>query len=225
MNMKQTTAHTWIRVDKDPGRLNFHDNFDDLTFRHHEFKRVPNPPKEKFDFYRTVLKSSSNKFLNKNSKFCKACGIESQDLLSMAMIWACNFIGLYEEQGKDIENKKKLHHYLAQRFYQYRHYMEKRNLSLGLAGDKKAEFSEVHDDSSVPSYEETRIPSDQELLVAPKDQLIEAMVKMKNQLPHSEFIKKLLLATNNKHLKSKEKKKMHCKINDYVSRYAVQLEA
>jgi hypothetical protein len=209
----------WLRVKNDPGRLKFKDNFEDLTFRHCEFNKTANPSTEKFDFYKDVIRSSTSKFLFKNCKFCLACGIDISDLRSMAQIWMCNFCGLYEKANEDSDNKKKFHSYLTQRFIQYRQYMEKRCLSLGITNKNREAFALLSETkaNSIPSYEEIRIPTDKEFLTGSKKEIKSFLVKATESLDHAGIIKKMWLAANNQSFSHKERSKMIKKLINHVS--------
>ena len=97
--------------------LHYHDNFELISFRHCEFRRVPNPPPAELAQYDKVVAGACYRFFQKNIALCDRNGIELEDLETYAKIWTCNYLGLYKvaiETKND--NIRKLRVHLGQRF-------------------------------------------------------------------------------------------------------------
>lgn len=91
-----------------------------VSFRHNEFRRVGNPPPHKIVEYKKVYTLAVSHFTGTNFYNCKNLGIEKGDLETHAMVWTCNYIGLYEVQDPaPNENEKRLYSYIQQRLYNH----------------------------------------------------------------------------------------------------------
>lgn len=102
-------------------KLSNGEDFDLATFRHTEFRRVPNPAPEKLASYQWLINQASKEFFSRQQWRCQDHGLEIDDLKSLAAVWTTNFIGLYERSNlSQTENDKLLHTYLIQRFNEYR---------------------------------------------------------------------------------------------------------
>jgi hypothetical protein len=108
-------------VDRGPIPKHKAEDFDDVAWRHSEFRRVPNPPAWKLKAYEDVIGKTSWKFYRWNTTTCQDHGLDVDDLKSYARVWTCNYIGMYQiSDDVDNENKRFLSNYLQQRFNELR---------------------------------------------------------------------------------------------------------
>lgn len=73
-------------------RLNSKDNFDLISFRHREFRAVPNPPDGAIEQYESVIHTTCTSFLKK-FPFLRWIGFEVEDLKTYGRVWATIFVG------------------------------------------------------------------------------------------------------------------------------------
>lgn len=104
--------------------------FDLVAFRHREFRKCPNPSPEEWKDYMSVIEVAIKRFYSTNYTFLKQQGMELQDLTSFAMVWATNYIKLYQDSTKDlVQNRKLMHAHLKQRFSEFRTLLYKKGRS------------------------------------------------------------------------------------------------
>lgn len=102
-------------------KLNFHTDFELVSMRHCEFRRVPNPSKADLTHYKGVIERTAWAFLRSNYDLCAGHGLEIGDLVTYAQVWTCNYLGLYVVPSPtNNDNEKKLHYHLMQRFSNFR---------------------------------------------------------------------------------------------------------
>jgi hypothetical protein len=120
-----------IGPDGKPFRPRFDEaEFDLVAFRHREFRKCPDPSPEEWKDYMSVIEVAIKRFYTTNYTFLKQNGMELQDLTSFAMVWATNYIKLYQDSTKDIiQNRKLMHAHLKQRFSEFRTLLYKKNRS------------------------------------------------------------------------------------------------
>lgn len=75
----------------DRGVDNNDDDFELFTFRHKELRRSPNPPPAFFEEYKGVVRRCVNNFYYPNQKFCLRIGLDRDDLMSYAWLYATIF--------------------------------------------------------------------------------------------------------------------------------------
>lgn len=104
--------------------------FDLVAFRHREFRKCPNPTPQEWRDYMSVIEVAIRRFYSTNYTLLKQQGMELQDLTSYAMVWAVNYIKLYVDSEKDLEqNRKLMHAHLKQRFAEFRALLYKKGQS------------------------------------------------------------------------------------------------
>lgn len=104
-----------------PKKLNFHNDFELVSMRHSEFRRVPNPTTADMKHYKGVIERTAWAFLRSNHELCVGHGLEIGDLITYAQVWTCNYLGLYVVPSPtNNDNEKLLHCHLMQRFSNFR---------------------------------------------------------------------------------------------------------
>lgn len=102
-------------------------DFELVAMRHSEFRRAPNPPATKMAEYEDVISKAVWKFYRKNTQTCMDHVMGVDDLRTYAQIWSCNYIALYEVKDAPlIDRERFLAQYLGQRFYEFRHQLDKK---------------------------------------------------------------------------------------------------
>lgn len=110
--------------------LCYNDNFELVSFRHKEFRRVPNPDPEELLQYEKIMRQASFRFLNMNQQRCRMNSLFVDDLMTYARVWTCNYLGLYKvAKVSNNDNVKKLRAYLKQRFAEFATMIEKKERS------------------------------------------------------------------------------------------------
>lgn len=100
-----------------PRKLHYKDEEVLVAIRHNEFRRAPNPPKNRWEQYRLTMEKTSWAFLRLNFELCARHGLGIDDLLSYARCWTVNFCAGYETPTPVYcDNERKLYAYLRQRF-------------------------------------------------------------------------------------------------------------
>lgn len=99
-----------------PKNLSTVSDFELVSFRHKELRRVPNPAPEEIAKYHKFLESICWNFIKMNAALCSAVGLEHGDLMTYAMVYTTTFIGLYEKKDADHdENVRLLTTYVRQK--------------------------------------------------------------------------------------------------------------
>lgn len=98
-------------------KLRYDDNFELVSMRHREFRRVPNPEAKDITAYNKVVYKAIKRFMGINAVICRRNGVEFEDLRSYARVWTCNYLGLFKVANPtENDNERKLYAYLNQRF-------------------------------------------------------------------------------------------------------------
>lgn len=101
-------------------KLHFDDNFELVSMRHKEFRRVPNPTEAELAQFQPVIKAAVSRFMYINKVICQRHGLEFSDLQTYAQVWTCNYLGLYMiENPTQCDNEKNLRKNLRQRFAEF----------------------------------------------------------------------------------------------------------
>lgn len=110
-------------------KLHYSDNFELVAMRHRDFRRSPNPTPEKLRSFKPVAEKVAQRFLSLNRDLCLLHGYDHGDLMTYALVWTTNFLGLYARDGHSRhsdENAKLLCVHLKQRFAELRTLMFKK---------------------------------------------------------------------------------------------------
>jgi hypothetical protein len=110
-------------------KLNYVENFEDVTMRHTELRRCPNPSAGQMEQYADVMKKATYSFLRSFHRFCRENSLEFDDLYTYAQVWTVIYLGYYEVPMHAItenNNQKKLYKYLSQRFLEFFSVTEKK---------------------------------------------------------------------------------------------------
>lgn len=92
-------------------------SFTDAAIRHTEFRRVPNPDEAELKALMPVVGAVATSCFERSKKRWQVAGLQQEDLVSYASIWAVSYLGLYKRHDKDErENTRLFVHYLRQRF-------------------------------------------------------------------------------------------------------------
>lgn len=111
-------------------KLRYQDNFELVTMRHREFRKAPNPPAEKYEEYKDIITGASKRFYMRNIRYLTAHGMELDDCIQYAMVWATNYFGLYEVVSANVAQRKgRLYKHLCQRFGELAKNLEKKGRS------------------------------------------------------------------------------------------------
>jgi hypothetical protein len=107
-----------------PERRPYGDDFDLVVWRHTEFRRSPNPDRQKLEKYKSTAEKASWKFYRSNQRLCADHMLQVEDLIfGYALVWTTNYIALYEipaERALQNDNERLLYTYLTQRFAEFR---------------------------------------------------------------------------------------------------------
>lgn len=107
----------------DPDRkLNINNEFELVAMRHCDFRHAPNPSKEKFKQYETIISNVVRYYGNRagNRALLQRCGYSDGDLKTFALVWTTNYIHKFTiEDARDHDNQKLLTAYLKQRFNEF----------------------------------------------------------------------------------------------------------
>lgn len=118
-------------------KLNYHDHFEDVAFRHSELRRAPNPSKEDLLKYRVTMEQVVWKTVQLNSWIYEDHMLAPEDLLTYAQIWTTTFIAYFEHKDSEESetalknrNERDLYAYLWQRFGELRNLLVKKGRSV-----------------------------------------------------------------------------------------------
>lgn len=192
-------------------KLHFSDNFELVTMRHNELRRVPNQPAEKYAEYKDVIEKATWHFVLKNPYYLSHHGMEFQDCLQYALVWSTNFFGLYEVPNASKKQRAgRLYNHLRQRFAEMAKMIEKKGrscvppasicrLGMGLTEFEDNEFSfkpeEELDEDYVARRNEIGNLNNQ---VSRKKGAAKLLSELLSSLPHDEMLEKLEAIKDNK---------------------------
>jgi hypothetical protein len=112
-------------------KAHFSDDFELVAMRHNDFRRSPNPTNAELKSFQTVVDKATWWFWKKNGTICGDHGMELEDLKSYAMMWTCNYLGLYRDDAAPrAENEKNLCQYLKQRFVEFRAHLDRKGRNV-----------------------------------------------------------------------------------------------
>lgn len=195
-------------------KLHYQDNFELVTMRHCEFYKVPNPPQEKYEEYKDVIKGASKSFYMRNKKYLSAHGMELEDCIQYAMVWATNYFGLYEVSSATIANRKgRLYNHLFQRFSELAKNLEKKGRScipstatcrLGMGLDENETYSytaEIDGDEQIDADYVARrnLIGNTKSAEARRKGAARLLSQLLDALPHDEMIEKLREVASSPH--------------------------
>lgn len=101
-------------------KLHYDDNFELVSMRHKEFRRVPNPSTADLEVFTAVVRKAVRRFMFINTVICRRHLLAFEDLQTYAQVWTCNYLGLYKvENPTQNDNERKLYVYLCQRFAEF----------------------------------------------------------------------------------------------------------
>jgi hypothetical protein len=115
-----------VAVDRGPvpeTKLSYHENFEDVAFRHSELRRSPNPSTEDLTKYDACLKKATWNFIRMNQVLVCDNMLEFGDLFTYAQVWTINYLTYYQvpaEQDTHSNNERKLYSYVWQRYGELR---------------------------------------------------------------------------------------------------------
>jgi len=117
-------------------KLHYNDNFELVSFRHKDFRRVPNPDPAELAQYKRVLEQSCYRFVNMNQEMCRRNCLLVEDLMTYAQVWTCNYLGLHKVAVETVnDNVRKLRCFLKQRFAEFAHMIQKKERNCFPAPD------------------------------------------------------------------------------------------
>ncbi len=106
-----------IPVDRGPakkGRVTYHDQYEDVIFRHQLLRRSPNPEQKELERYLPVIKRVVYGIMRQFKPVFGAMGMDEGDLVSIAMVHTISFIHNYAYESES-KNSKLLTEFLVQR--------------------------------------------------------------------------------------------------------------
>lgn len=142
-------------------KLSIKDNDFLIAIRHRDFEKALAKPftKERLDFYRPVIASKVYLFYSTNRGLCERLGLDIGDVRQVVNCWAVNWVGLYETDRPDVENKKLFHVYIRQRLFRYKTILERKLRSCDLDGKRYYDISDQGTDDEVALEEEGTVAS------------------------------------------------------------------
>lgn len=105
----------------DPGKnLCYKNEFELVAMRHSQFRRVNNPTAEQFAYYRPTMEKAVHHFMRYNHKMCKWNMLEFNDLMTYALVYTSNYLGLFRIlKPSEGDNERLLYTYLLQKFAEF----------------------------------------------------------------------------------------------------------
>lgn len=177
-----------LPIDRGPEpkkKLHFDDNFELVSMRHKEFRRVPNPTDADLKYFSKVIAKAVGRFMYINQVICRRHLVQFEDLQTYAQVWTCNYLGLYSVANPTVnDNERKLYAYLCQRFAEFasmlvkkernclpdpettaitftgKTYGEVRQRSLKRVSDEPADFEPLENAEDVMELGSTEIDTD-----------------------------------------------------------------
>lgn len=210
-------------------KLHYGDNFELVSMRHNEFRRVPNPETGHLLQYKPVMEKACYRFVNMNPDTCRRHCLQIEDLMTYAMVWTTNYIGLYEVANPtNNDNERKLSRHLKQRFSEFADMIRKKErncipsadaASVAMAGvpvraviqsDAGDGDGGCHYELAVDPFTEEEIDSDYvrrhnelgnlEDAVGRRSAAATVLAKNLNKLPHDRLLEVLQGAADNQAL-------------------------
>lgn len=101
-------------------KLSYEDNFELVSMRHKELRRVPNPTTAELVEFKSIITKAINRFLYINTSACRRHCLQFEDLETYALAWTSIYLGLYKVQNPTVnDNERKLYAFLVQRFAEF----------------------------------------------------------------------------------------------------------
>lgn len=184
------------------GKLHFSENFELVAMRHREFHKVPNPSPQKYLEYKSTIEKAVRVFMFNKRYFLAKFGIEQEDLLQYARVWAANFFGLYEAVGSTEQNRHgRLYNHLTQRFYEFLRLLHRKSRSctpptpVCRLGMGLTEYSEPFDNSMDPCGDEQSESlqdlNHRQMVRRRRKAASELLNKLLAEMPHDTLVEKL----------------------------------
>jgi hypothetical protein len=110
----------------------YRDDFEAVSMRHSEFRKVPNPPEAELQKYDKVINNCCLNFQKwgRNRSLMERNQMGIEDLKTYAQVWACSYLGLYKVQKETVnDNVRKLTAFLRQRFAEFAQTLQRKELS------------------------------------------------------------------------------------------------
>lgn len=138
-------------------KLDYTDHFEEVSMRHTELRRCPNPSAADLERYEDVMKKATWNFLRSFGRFCSDNMLEFGDLFTHAQVWTVIYLGYYEVPEHAVtanNNEKKLYTYLTQRFLEFLSISEKKGRNIFATLDVAAigQRGEAYDYSDKASW-------------------------------------------------------------------------
>lgn len=142
-------------------KLSIKDNDFLIAIRYRDFEKALAKPftKERLEFYRPVIASKVYLFYSTNRSLCAKLGLDIGDIRQVVNCWAVNWVGLYETDRPDVENKKLFHAYIRQRLFRYKTILERKLRSCDLDSKRYYDSTDHGDVEEVESEEDGTIAS------------------------------------------------------------------
>lgn len=175
------------------------EHLDDVVFRHVEFRRCPNPPESVFLMYKPTIDAVCSQMYGLYKDKYLSRGYTKDDLHTYAMVWVCNFFGLYQMPSRSKEeNMKLLYSYLKQRFYQLLNTLMRVRKSIGADYDTVA--IAVYDEACYHDHIYTTHPYLNE------DDPATTLIDRLASLPHRKLLRTLQASIKKPHLSPETRK-------------------
>lgn len=136
-SLVETLGYTWSNpVERGPlpkSKAHYSDDFEDVAFRHTEFRRAPNPTKAEMEKYAKIVNLECYRFMSHWPQVCSDNMWTVDDLRTYAQVWLVNYLGVHaisEERDSGNENVRKLRAYLGQRFEELRQLAHKKGRNV-----------------------------------------------------------------------------------------------
>ncbi|NDD84293.1 hypothetical protein EBZ38_08490 [bacterium] len=176
-------------------------SFELSAMRHSELRRTPNPLPSKFEEFGDVISNVVKSYCSRRGReFLVKFGIDYDDLMQYARLWATTYFGLYENPDDSlVDRKKMLYCNLTQRFSEFTNLLYKKSrsctpsgevfrISIGLPGhaEKYDAFSQSIDDSFFEELQTETKP-----VKRTRSSLKQLLNKLLSEMPHDKMVEKL----------------------------------
>jgi len=196
-------------------RLSYDDNFELVSMRHREFRRVPNPDAQDLVQYKKVMEQACYRFINLNQDLCRRNCLLVEDLMTYAQVWTCNYLGLYKVAVETVnDNVRKLRAHLKQRFAEFAYMVKKKErncfpspdtVQIALLGQTVDENHRLEgfstdptlEDNVDPDYSERHVELDLSDEESRRQSAAASLSKHLRILPHEKMVEVLNEAITN----------------------------
>lgn len=184
-------------------KLRCENNFDEVAFRHREFRRSRDPSPQEIQQYQVVINRACKHIWYRNMDLLMREMFDQDDLKTYALVWTTNYLSQYlrpPEQDLNADNQKLLYNHLCQRFVELIDLLNRRSkASLPDYDSVCVTFWSRPASRDEPQLPEPCEEADESPVVTKRAAADELASKLAS-LPHDTMVSKLLEIEQNDHL-------------------------